>query len=187
MSDAAHRLVVGGQRSGKSRHAESLALAWLRGGPERAVTVVATALAADDEMRERIARHRAERPPEFETLEAPFALAATLEAAAAAPRLLLVDCLTLWATNWLMPASGAPDAAGWRAQLQALDELLPVLASPVVFVSNEVGWGVSPLGADVRRFVDELGRLNQRVAARCATVTLMVAGQPWTRSVGGAA
>lgn len=177
----AHELVVGGQRSGKSRHAEGLALRWQAGGGR--VAVIATALAADDEMRERIAHHRAQRPAGFETLEAPLALSAMLRQADDAQTLIVVDCLTLWLVNWLMPMSGAADKAGWEAERTALLELLPRLASPVVLVSNEVGWGVSPLGREVRHYVDELGRLNQDVARRCGRLTLMVAGQAWTRPV----
>ena len=173
-----HELVVGGQRSGKSRQAEKLALRW-RGR----VVVIATALAADDEMRARIAHHRASRPAGFDTIEAPLALSAALQQADDANTLIVVDCLTLWLVNWLMPISGTPDLAGWAAERAALLDLLPRLASPVVFVSNEVGWGVSPLGREVRDYVDELGRLNQDIARRCGRVTLMVAGQAWTRPV----
>lgn len=182
---SAHELIVGGQRSGKSRRAEALALRWqARGGR---VAVIATARAADDEMRARIAHHRARRPAGFETIEAPLALSAALRQADNAGRFLIVDCLTLWLTNWLMPMDGAPDHAGWAAERQALLELLPRLASPVAFVSNEVGWGVSPLGREVRDYVDELGRLNQDIARRCGRLTLMVAGQAWTRPVDEAA
>lgn len=175
---SAHQLIVGGQRSGKSRHAENLALRW----PGR-VAVVATALAADDEMRARIAHHRATRPASFETIEAPLALGAALRQADDANTLLVVDCLTLWLVNWLMPAGGLPDEAGWQRQRTALLTALPRLASPVVFISNEVGWGVSPLGREARHYVDELGRLNQDVARLCGRLTLMVAGQAWTRPV----
>ncbi len=175
---SAHELIVGGQRSGKSRRAETLALAW----PGR-VVVVATALALDAEMRERIAHHRASRPAGFETLEAPLTLSAALQQVDDAGTLIVVDCLTLWLVNWLMPMSGAPDAAGWQAERSALLDLLPKLQSKVVFVSNEVGWGVSPLGREVRDYVDELGRLNQDVARRCGQLTLMVAGQAWSRPV----
>ncbi|MBV8604026.1 MAG: bifunctional adenosylcobinamide kinase/adenosylcobinamide-phosphate guanylyltransferase [Pelomonas sp.] len=183
---AAHHLIVGGQRSGKSRHAEALALAHARGRAAPCVTVVATALDADAEMAARIARHRADRPADFATLEAPLALTEALQAAAAPGHLLLVDCLTLWLTNWLMPMDGAPDLAGWAREREALLAALPRLVSPVLFVSNEVGWGVSPLGREARFYVDELGRLNQAVAARCTTLTLMVAGQPWSRPVDAA-
>ena len=174
----AHQLIVGGQRSGKSRHAEALALRW----PGR-VAVVATALAADDEMRARIAHHRAMRPAGFETVEAPLHLSAALRQCDDAATLVVVDCLTLWLVNWLMPVDGPPDEAGWQAERAALLALLPQLAATVVFVSNEVGWGVSPLGREARHYIDELGRLNQDVARRCARLTLMVAGQPWTRPV----
>lgn len=179
----AHQLILGGQRSGKSRQAERLALRWLQGGPGRSVSVVATALALDEEMRARIAQHRAERPAGFDTIEAPLALAAALREAAAPGRLLLVDCLLLWLTNWLMPMDGQPDSAAWQRERQALLDLLPELPSPVVFVSNEIGWGVSPMTREARHFVDELGRLNQDVARRCQDLTLMVAGQAWTRPV----
>jgi adenosylcobinamide kinase/adenosylcobinamide-phosphate guanylyltransferase len=94
-----------------------------------------------------------------------------------------VDCLTLWLTNWLMPMGGAADLAGWAAERQALLDALPALPLPVVFVSNEVGWGVSPMTREARFYVDELGRLNQAVAQRCQELTLMVAGQAWTRAV----
>lgn len=179
---AGHRLIVGGQRSGKSRQAERLALDWLRHA-DRDVAVVATAEPLDEEMRARIARHRATRPAGLATVEEPRHLAAALRAADAPQRLLVVDCLTLWLANWLMPMHAAADPEGWRAECDALDALLPQLASPVVFVSNEVGWGVMPLGREVRDYVDELGRLNQRIARRCEALTLMVAGQPWTRPV----
>jgi len=180
---AAHQLIVGGQRSGKSRHAERLAQHWLRAAPDHQVTVLATAQALDEEMRARIARHRLERPADFATVEAPLALAAALLRTAAPGRLILLDCLTLWLTNWLMPMDGRPDLAGWEAERQALLDTLPALPSPVVFVSNEVGWGVSPLSREARFYVDELGRLNQAVAQRCQDLTLMVAGQAWTRPV----
>jgi adenosylcobinamide kinase/adenosylcobinamide-phosphate guanylyltransferase len=114
---------------------------------------------------------------------APLALTAALPGAAAPGRLLLVDCLTLWLTNWLMPMDGAADLAGWQAERQALLDALPALPSPVMFVSNEVGWGVSPMSREARFYVDELGRLNQAVAQRCGQLTLMVAGQAWTRAV----
>ncbi len=179
---AAHHLIVGGQRSGKSRHAERLALRWQADGARR-VLVVATAQAHDDEMRDRIARHRADRPAGFDTVEAPLQLADTLREHAAPDRLLLVDCLTLWLTNWLMPMAGEPRWEDWRGECATLQRLLPTLASPVLFVSNEVGWGVMPMGREVRAYVDELGRLNQLVARHCAQLTLMVAGQPWTHPV----
>ena len=180
---APHHLIVGGQRSGKSRQAERLALAWAAAAGDHQVTVIATALALDAEMQARISRHQQDRPAGFATVEAPLRLAAVCQANAAPNRLLLVDCLTLWLTNWLMPMSGKPDLAGWEAELQSLLGILPQLSSPVLFVSNEVGWGVSPMSREARFYVDELGRLNQQVALRCQDLTLMVAGQAWTRPV----
>lgn len=178
-----HRLIVGGQRSGKSGHAEALGRAWLGERAGQRVTVIATALAGDDEMRARIAQHRLQRPADFQTLEAPTLLAAALREQAAPGHLLIVDCLTLWLTNWLMPAVGSPDLDAWHIERASLLAVLQDLSSPVIFVSNEVGWGVSPLGREVREYVDELGRLNQDVARRCSELTLMVAGQAWTREV----
>ncbi|WAC73122.1 bifunctional adenosylcobinamide kinase/adenosylcobinamide-phosphate guanylyltransferase [Roseateles sp. SL47] len=179
---AAHQLIVGGQRSGKSRQAERLAQRWLA-TPGHQVSIIATALAHDEEMRQRIAHHQAERPKGFETLEEPLQLSEALRQHASPRRLLVVDCLTLWLTNWLMPMTGEPRLEDWRTECAALQQLLPSLSSPVIFVSNEVGWGVMPMGREVRAYVDELGRLNQLVARQCAELTLMVAGQPWTRPV----
>jgi adenosylcobinamide kinase/adenosylcobinamide-phosphate guanylyltransferase len=178
-----HHLIVGGQRSGKSRQAEHLATQWLAASPQHSVAVVATAQAWDEEMRLRIARHQADRPTGMATVEEPLHLGRVLNEQAVPGRLLLVDCLTLWLTNWLMPASGQADQAAWRAERDAMLAGLASLPSPVVFVSNEVGWGIIPMSREVRVFVDELGWLNQAVAERCGLLTLMVAGQAWTRPV----
>jgi adenosylcobinamide kinase / adenosylcobinamide-phosphate guanylyltransferase len=180
-----HHLIVGGQRSGKSSHAEFLARAWLQKSDKNQVCVIATALAADEEMRQRIAKHRLDRPSAFNTLEAPLHLARALHEQDDPHRLLLVDCLTLWLTNFCMPAPGHEAAAcdTWPNERQGLIQTLSVLQSPVVLVSNEVGWGVVPMSSEVRHFVDELGRLNQAVANACTKLTLMVAGQAWEKSV----
>ncbi len=179
-----HHLILGGQRSGKSRHAERLAMAWLRQSPEHRVTVVATAQASDEEMRLRIERHRVDRPAGFDTVEAPLALGDALRSQASPDRLLIVDCLTLWLTNVLMPArSDKAVAASWTTLRADLLQTLADITSPILLVSNEIGWGVIPMEAEVRHFVDELGRLNQEVAQRCELVTLMAAGQPLTQAV----
>lgn len=199
-----HHLVMGGQRSGKSRHAERLAMRWLQQSPRHRVTVVATATASDDEMRQRIERHRLDRPPAFDTVEAPVHLARALRELAAPQRLFVVDCLTLWLANVLMPwpepGLGQVNEPGLEAltlapampptpqppwpELRAdLLQALRGLDSPVVLVSNDIGGGVIPMGAQVRHFVDEMGRLNQDVAQCCAHLTLMAAGQPFTRDV----
>jgi adenosylcobinamide kinase/adenosylcobinamide-phosphate guanylyltransferase len=183
-----HHLIVGGQRSGKSRHAERLAQQWLNEGRDREVVVLATALAGDAEMRSRIERHRLDRPVVFATVEVPTALGAAVQQHAAPHRLLLIDCLTLWLTNVCMPHEAAAQASsqawpGLKADfLHSLDHARS-LGSSVVAISNEVGWGVVPMGREVREFVDELGRLNQEVALACDTLTLMVAGQAWSRPV----
>ncbi|MFY9458894.1 MAG: bifunctional adenosylcobinamide kinase/adenosylcobinamide-phosphate guanylyltransferase [Aquabacterium commune] len=194
-----HHLILGGQRSGKSRHAERLAQAWLQRSPQHGVTVVATAMASDDEMRERIARHRLDRPASFDATEAPLDLAGALRSVRDPQRLVLIDCLTLWVTNVLMPLHGAADArtdaradaradglvgeADWAQRRLDLLAALREREGPVVLVSNEIGMGVIPLGADVRRVVDELGRLHQDVAQCCGHITLMAAGQPFTQQV----
>jgi adenosylcobinamide kinase/adenosylcobinamide-phosphate guanylyltransferase len=181
-----HHLIVGGQRSGKSRQAERLAQQWLSEGRDREVVVLATALASDAEMQSRIERHRQDRPAFFATIEVPLAVGEAVRKWAAPHRLLVVDCLTLWLTNVCMPHEGQGSNQAWAGLkadlLRSLDHAR-VTDSSVVIISNEVGWGVVPLGREVREFVDELGRLNQDVALACDTLTLMVAGQAWTRPV----
>ncbi len=161
-------LVLGGARSGKSALAERLTLA-CDGAPR----YIATAEAWDDEMRERIARHRAQRDGQgWQTLEAPLALVAALAEDPQSPT--LVDCLTLWLTNHLLAESDL-ETEGAR--------LLQALASrpgPTFVVANEVGLGIVPDNALARRFRDAAGRLNQQVAARADTVILVTAGLPLT-------
>jgi adenosylcobinamide kinase/adenosylcobinamide-phosphate guanylyltransferase len=183
-------LILGGQKSGKSRRAESLTAAWLAGpavnGQPRQATFIATAQPWDDEMRQRIARHQADRAlrvPGMATLEEPVALAQAIARLSAPHHLLVVDCLTLWLTNLLMPADEnlaskrhpALDGFGLFAPLVAALKNAP---GPVVLVGNEIGLGVIPMGPEVRHFVDTLGLLNQAVAAASQRVVLMVAGLP---------
>jgi adenosylcobinamide kinase/adenosylcobinamide-phosphate guanylyltransferase len=172
-----NELILGGQRSGKSRRAELLARDWLAAEAGRRSVMIATGQAFDDEMRERIARHkrdRALRVPGMETVEEPLALARAIGSHSNADTLVVVDCLTLWLTNQLMPALGEPTAL----DIAPLTEALAAAQGPVILVSNEIGLGVIPMGGATRAFVDELGRLNQAVAGACERVTLMVAGQP---------
>ena len=136
-------------------------------------------------MRERIARHREDRAlrvPGLATVEEPIALGRTPLARLSAPQtLVVVDCLTLWLTNLLMPLACAPHAKQRFARDAVQASLLRSLRDargPVVLVGNEIGLGVIPLGREVRAFVDALGRLNQQVAAACERVTLMAAGLP---------
>ena len=137
-------------------------------------------------MRERISRHqrdRAARVPGLVTVEEPLALAQAMRRFGDGNTLVLVDCLTLWLTNLRMPgqqdASGPPEAVqDETAAVALLLEAMDAARGPLVLVGNEIGLGVIPLGAQVRAFVDALGRLNQEVAQRCARVTLMAAGLP---------
>jgi adenosylcobinamide kinase/adenosylcobinamide-phosphate guanylyltransferase len=157
-------LVLGGARSGKSRHAEALIEAlpppW---------TYIATAQAYDDEMRARIAEHRARRSGDWLTIDAPLALPEAIRSLPAG-RPVLVDCLTLWLTNLLL-AEHDTVAAG-RDLLAACN----AASAPVVLVSNEVGLGIVPDNALARRFRDEAGRLHQSLAAEASRVVFMVAG-----------
>lgn len=161
-------LILGGARSGKSRFAENRARE-----SGLAVTCVVTAEARDAEMAARIQEHRERRPPHWKVVEEPVSLAAALKALAAPDRCLLVDCLTIWFSNLL---HSHPNSAG--GERHALIEALPTLAGHIIFVSNEVGMGIVPLGELSRRFRDDIGRLHQDLARTCDRVTLMVAGLP---------
>ncbi|QJU59755.1 bifunctional adenosylcobinamide kinase/adenosylcobinamide-phosphate guanylyltransferase [Sphingomonas sp. AP4-R1] len=164
-------LVLGGARSGKSAHAQRLAeaAAEAAGGD---LVFIATAEAYDDEMRDRIARHRADRDARWRTVEAPRDLAEAIRAEGGEGRTILVDCLTLWLSNLLL-ADADLDAAG-----EALAAAAEEARARIVLVSNEVGFGIVPDNALARRFRDAAGRLNQRMAARCEAVDLVVAGIP---------
>ncbi|SEM97485.1 adenosylcobinamide kinase /adenosylcobinamide-phosphate guanylyltransferase [Sphingomonas gellani] len=158
-------LVVGGARSGKSRHAQSLAE---RAGGD--MVFIATAQAFDGEMRDRIARHRADRDQRWRTVEAPVDLARAIAAADAPDATIFVDCLTLWASNLLL---GEHDV---DRHLREVEQTLAGARGRVLLVTNEVGWGIVPDNALARRFRDIAGRINQAIAARADEVILMVAG-----------
>jgi len=182
---AKSELILGGQKSGKSRRAELLARSWLAQSPAHRAVLIATAQPWDEEMRERIVRHqtdRAGRVPGMQTVEEPVLLAQALARHSQPHTLVVVDCLTLWLTNLLMPADKfkekeavAHDPSAQAAMLLAAVQHAP---GPLVLVGNEIGLGVIPLGRDTRTFVDALGRLNQDVAQACQRVTLMAAGLP---------
>jgi adenosylcobinamide kinase/adenosylcobinamide-phosphate guanylyltransferase len=176
---ARSELILGGQRSGKSRRAEELARRWLAQSAQHRAVLIATAHGGDQEMHERIAHHQRERAlrvPGLLTVEEPLQLAEALAAYSRPDTLLVVDCLTLWLTNHLMPASGDAGTAPIDPLLQALR----TAPGPVLLVGNEIGLGVIPMGREVRDFVDTLGRLNQEVARVCERVTFMAAGLPLT-------
>ena len=182
-------LILGGQKSGKSRRAELLARDWLAQSGEHRAVLIATGEAWDDEMRERIARHqrdRAERVPGLQTVEEPHDVAAAVALHSTPQTLLVVDCLTLWLTRWTMPVGVEAMsfeqkqalALDWQAQAAMFLEAVRKSPGPVVLVGNEIGLGVIPMGREVRAFVDALGTLNQQVAQVCPRVTLMAAGLP---------
>lgn len=178
-------LLLGGQKSGKSRQSELLARHWLQQDTAHTASLIATGTAYDTEMQARIARHqedRAVRVPQMATLEVARDVAQAIDAHSSAQHLLVVDCLTLWLTNWLMPAQegdeNTPLAPDWQAQSTMFLKALQQAPGPVILVSNEIGLGVIPMGREVRVFVDTLGLLNQQAAAVCNRVTLMAAGLP---------
>ena len=175
-------LVLGGARSGKSAHAEALAQA-----TGRDVVYIATAQSgrSDGEMAQRIAHHRASRPAHWTTVEQPTALGAAIAAWSTPARVVLVDCLTLWLSNVLFSGAEAFPETGvitlpalFHTERRALLDALASASGDVIFVSNEVGMGIVPLGAVSRAFVDEQGRLNQAVAAACDRAVFVAAGLP---------
>lgn len=219
---AGAELILGGQKSGKSRRAETMARDWLAcsgtgsaDGVRRAV-LIATAQPWDAEMRDRVARHQADRRAHVPGLmldEVAGDVGAAVARWSRPDTLVLVDCLTLWLTQIMLPlASREAVSRGWgddndpqfnavaasaatdpwaeprmvRYYTEALLSALAVRQGPVVLVSNEIGLGVIPLGREVRQFVDALGQLNQRVAAVCDRVTFMAAGCALSLKGGGA-
>jgi len=197
---ARSELILGGQKSGKSRRAELLARDWLAQSASHRALMIATAQPWDAEMRLRIARHqadRAQRVPGMATVEEPLRLAQAMLAHSRPDTLIVVDCLTLWLTNCLMPTAtelpsdtpadvsqefitNQPPALMDKALSAPLLEAIRQAPGPLVLVGNEIGLGVIPMGREVRAFVDALGLLNQSVAGACQRVTLMAAGLPLT-------
>jgi adenosylcobinamide kinase/adenosylcobinamide-phosphate guanylyltransferase len=176
-------LILGGARSGKSTFAERLAL-----HSGRSVAFIATATDSDDEMRERIQRHRACRPASWSTIEEPYHLAEAINRAVQQADVLLLDCMTIWLNNWLLAhnitdleETAVANTHYVEAVLAAIDELLAAFAAlpsnkTLVVVTNEVGLGIVPAYALGRVYRDLLGLVNQRLAAAANRVYLMVAG-----------
>jgi adenosylcobinamide kinase/adenosylcobinamide-phosphate guanylyltransferase len=164
-------MILGGARSGKSRLAEKLAT-----DSGLSVTYIATSQPLDGEMSARVAHHRERRPAEWGLIEEPIELARVLKENASPNHCLLVDCLTLWLTNLLM----LEDPDRLKEEREALLQALASLPGEIIFVSNETGMGVVPLGELTRRYVDEAGWLHQALAERCQRVVLTVAGLPLT-------
>lgn len=160
-------LVLGAARSGKSRFAETLAR---QSGLLK--IYLATARVLDDEMADRVTRHKLDRGVGWFTVEEPIALAEALASRAAPDRIILVDCLTLWLTNLMLEDEDID------AHVAALAAILTTATGPIVLVSNEVGAGIVPDNALARRFRDLQGQLNQEMAALASHVSLVVAGIP---------
>lgn len=159
---------LGGARSGKSRLAEQSAIS---SGME--LVYIATAQPRDGEMTTRIAHHQQQRGEAWTTVEESLQLVTALQRVCGHNRCVLVDCLTLWLSNWL-----EHDPEGWPQAQADLLALLPGLEGKVIFVSNEVGQGVVPVNALARKFIDESGRLHQALAAISDKVVFVVAGIP---------
>lgn len=160
-------LILGGARSGKSKHAEILA----NNADKKSVIYIATGWAGDSEMRARIQHHQQQRPNHWLTVEEPLKLAEVLQQYHGETKILLVDCLTLWISNCLAQQC-------YAQQLALLLDALPHLKGDLILVSNEVGSGIVPLGELSREFVDASGWLHQSLATLCDAVTLVVAGLP---------
>ncbi|MGB0733737.1 MAG: bifunctional adenosylcobinamide kinase/adenosylcobinamide-phosphate guanylyltransferase [Pontibacterium sp.] len=165
-------LVLGGARSGKSQHAECLARE-----TGKKLVYVATAQVFDQEMEARVALHKARRDEQWTLVESPTELHETLTRISSQDTCVLVDCLTLWLTNHLLDDSLNQAI---NQTVAALVQQLQDLPGDTIFVSNEVGWGIVPMGELSRRFQDEAGRMNQQFAAACDQVILTVAGIPMT-------
>jgi adenosylcobinamide kinase/adenosylcobinamide-phosphate guanylyltransferase len=167
-------LILGGVRSGKSRYAEQC----VKQSGSAKVYYIATAQAADEEMQQRIAIHQQQRPLHWQTIEAPVKLAETLQQYAQQGNCLLVDCLTLWLSNIMFDAQGNIQETVLQQQVMALLTTLPKLSADIILVSNEIGSGGIALDKLTRQFVDETGRLHQKLAAICDRVVLVTAGLP---------
>lgn len=162
-------LVLGGMKSGKSRYAESLGIA-----SHQKCTLIATATALDEEMAQRIQRHKDDRRPEVTTIEEPIFLADVLSRFSTND-CVIVDCLTLWMTNMLILDD---DNTTLKLQKQKFLDAVKNAECHVILISNETNMGIVPMDKLSRQYCDEIGRLHQELAPYCEDVTLMVAGLP---------
>lgn len=179
------QLILGGARSGKSALAQTIAVQQADARKERGLDTQLVYLAtcdnsaADNEMQTRIARHKAERDERWTLVEADADLATTLKSIAKENTIILVDCLTLWLTRCLLVDEDLSKALiFWQQQKEALLAAVKSLPGEILFISNEVGQGVIPMGALSRTFVDEAGFLHQALASQCDRVVFTVAGLP---------
>lgn len=174
--------LLGGARSGKSRMAVDMARA------ADNVVFLATARPSDPEMARRVERHRAERPDDWRTVEAPLQLPRTIRASVREDDTVILDCLTLWVSNVFVEYEGSGEEAGPGGGdageddiLSRTDELISAIRScgrRWIVVSNEVGTGLHPDTALGRRYRDLLGLVNQRVSRSADRAFLVVAGRP---------
>lgn len=187
-------LILGGARSGKSRHAENQAQRFEQQNENAKVSYVATAQALDNEMSDRIAKHQSQRPAHWQLIEAPKNLAkvlSTLVEDCDQPHCILVDCLTLWLSNALCDRNGEIWSTE-KEQLLAFIECFQSSANTsltnktsktnqpikIILVSNEVGHGIVPMGELSRNFVDQAGWLHQALAEKADSVDFVMAGIP---------
>lgn len=168
------QLILGGARSGKSALAERIAIALASANQQRLIYIASSDASQNDcEMARRIQRHQADRGKLWTTIEEPIALAATLQKHSRSDTCILLDCTTLWLTNCLFSADNC-----WAKEKSKLLDVLPTLAGNIIFVGNEVGQGIVPMGEINRTFVDESGWLHQDLAKLCDRVIFTVAGLP---------
>lgn len=165
--------VIGGCRSGKSRQA--LALAETFAVEQR--VFIATCVALDEEMRQRVTAHQKERGGDWQTVEAPLELSQAIATHTAGDTVVLVDCLTLWISNLIMETE-ARQAEAYVPKIRQLVQSLATVRGPIVLVSNEVGTGIVPENKMARLFRDVVGILNQEIARAATRVIWMVAGIP---------
>lgn len=163
--------ILGGARSGKSSFAENIAKTLGR-EQGRQLVYLATGSAGDTEMEARIEHHQSRRGDGWLLVEEPLLLAEALQQHSSEGRCIVLDCLTLWTSNLLFH----PNKDLWAHQRQQFLKVLPQLPGDIIIVSNEIGQGIVPMGADNRRFVDEMGFLHQEVASFCERVSFVVAG-----------
>ena len=168
-------LVIGGARSGKSAYAEKLASSLNNtSNLKNEIVYIATATIGDDEMRARIKHHQQSRPQDWLLIEEPFNLSQVLENHSDKNKTLIIECMTLWLTNWLC----TNDIESWADEKQAFIDALISSQSDIIIVSNEVGSGIVPMGELSRDFVDQAGWLNQALTQVADKATLVVAGCP---------
>ncbi len=166
-------LITGGARSGKSSFAQSLC------ANAAAVTYVATAYPEDDEMRNRIRHHQQSRPKGWTVLEEPLAIADAVRAHASRNEFVLLDCITVWLSNYLFAYQHEDEAETDRKAYSQISDLIGAsLPGRVIVVTNELGCGIVPDSALARRFRDLHGFVNQQLARAANYVYLAVSGIP---------